>query len=49
MSLYDRTPIRSEKKPVCIVGMSKDVEVRNIKTGSTRKTKQDQSESSLKK
>jgi hypothetical protein len=38
MSLYDRVQIKSEKRPVCIIGMPKEVEARHIKTGSLRRT-----------
>lgn len=38
MSLYERVQIKSEKRPVCIVGMPKEVEARHIKTGSLRRT-----------
>jgi hypothetical protein len=30
--------VRSEKRPVCIVGMPKEVEARHIKTGSLRRS-----------
>jgi hypothetical protein len=40
MSLYERVQIKSEKRPVCIVGMPKEFEARHIKTGSLRRTKQ---------
>jgi hypothetical protein len=38
MSLYERVQIKSEKRPVCIVGMPKEVEARHIKTGSLRRS-----------
>lgn len=38
MSLYDRVQMKSEKRPVCIVGMPKEVEARHIKTGSLRRS-----------
>lgn len=38
MSLYERVQIKSEKRPVCIIGMPKEVEARHIKTGSLRRT-----------
>jgi hypothetical protein len=38
MSLYERLPLKSEKKPVCIVGTPKEVEIRHIKTGSLKRS-----------
>lgn len=37
MSLYERLQIRSEKRPVCIVGMPKEVEYRHIRTGGLKR------------
>lgn len=38
MSLYERVQMKPEKRPVCIVGMPKEVEARHIKTGSLKRT-----------
>jgi|JI6StandDraft_1071083.scaffolds.fasta_scaffold1560016_1 hypothetical protein len=43
MSLFDRAQMRSEKKPVCIVGTPKEVEVRHIRTSTTKKNRQEHS------
>ena len=49
MSLYDRAQARSEKKPVCIVGMPKEVEIRHVRTGNMKKTRREANEASFKK
>ena len=37
MSLYERVQFKLERKPVCIIGMPKDVEARNTKTGGLKR------------
>ena len=49
MSLYERVQLRSEKKPVCIVGMPKEVEIRHVRTGHMKKTRQEMADSLHKK
>ena len=49
MSLYDRVQIKSEKKPVCIVGMPKEVEIRHVRTSHIKKTRPDIIENNHKK
>ena len=39
MSIYDKAQLRQERKPVCVVGLSKDVESRSVKTGQLRRSR----------
>ena len=39
MSIYDKAPIRSDKRPVCVVGLSKEVETRSAKTGQLKRNR----------
>jgi hypothetical protein len=49
MSLYERIHIKPEKKPVCIIGMPKEVEARHVRTGGIKRSHRviDNSESPL--
>jgi hypothetical protein len=38
MGLYEKTHLNLDKKPVCIVGLPKEVDIRQIKTGGLKRT-----------
>ena len=39
MSIYDKAPIRNERRPVCVVGLTKEVETRSAKTGQLKRNR----------